>query len=450
MPVRKIEDRIQEQGFLGNLPRIGVIRKGAEHTDNKQRLQDLDHFRVVFEDQYTRPENDARPIFINLYGEKPQVLRNAYLAAENANSAFTYWLEYHNTNTLLKRCDGEEIVLWYDDETHAHSTQRMDCTCDPNPRQRECGYSGKMDIVLPEFNHAFGVSGKFTILTTSEYDCYALRAAMVTQGVRVAQLQKVQFWQIPFEIGRSPREVRVTTEKGRMKKEMWLLYARPMPEFERTVLIPALTNGGNRLLAGVDPLTGALPAMSDMPELPDMISPAGENWHWEYVIDQTAHLFQAEKHQTNTLKKMIRENELQPDMTDEQAIAAIKTHAEQKASQNAPQSSAEGSNPVAGEDEAQEDLQWALDPKTAATFVAKALRNLKLDHQRIIVALQQIQPDLKDVQEFVGTKQRAWAACIAMMQNYDPDAVKKYLAGSANQELRNEVLAICDQVGIPF
>src|SRR5574338_382119 len=161
MPIKTIQRQLDERGTLGNLPRFGKLRKGAEKPDGKVG-KDLDYFRLTLEPEY---EAIIRPAFVELFGEQPTEFHNVLIAADDAASAFDYWYESWAHARLLNRCDGETVVAGWSDGLQRYDDTPHACTC--NPLDRECKQTGRMDIVIPALCEATGIWGKLTILTSS-------------------------------------------------------------------------------------------------------------------------------------------------------------------------------------------------------------------------------------------------------------------------------------------
>lgn len=430
MPIKEVERQLDERGTLGNLPRFGKLRKGAEKPqDDKGRLKDLDYFRLTLEPEY---EAIIRPAFVELFGEQPTEFHNVLIAADDADRAFDYWYESWAHARLLNRCDGETIVVGWSDGLQGYDSTPRACTCDP--LKRTCKQKGRMDIVIPALCEMTGVWGKLTLETTSQYDVFALRAAMRVAGAFLQRFEQISFWSVPFVVGRAPRNVPVTivNKQGKAQrslKEMSLLYALIEPEFNKVVLTPELTRPAQLLLNGVNPANG---------ELPEITIEQTASWDREYVNAQTLHLFDHENHQANAIDKLIADGVLTDTMTDTEAITALliernRRDAEKQAesgSKNAPKSRKKGSNSSATPDNGQPDLEWAKDAQAVVKLIAQANQKFNFATGDVLEALRAITPgELDNLQDFVGTKQEAWAACIAKFCDYDSARVDAYVVG---------------------
>lgn len=454
MPINRIEKQLADDGVLGNLPRIGKLRKGGEKGE-KSPGKDLDFFRLTLEPQYESIRHD----FEQLYTTTPTEFHNVLLASDSADSAFTYWYETWAHAKLVRRCDGDEIVGRYI-EGSGYDATHLTCSC--NDANRECKQHGYMDIVLPDLCNLTGTWGKITLVTTSLYDVIALRKCMIVAGAFMNQLPNVSFWSVPFTIGRAPQNVPVTINGKRSIKNMSLIYAHVEPEFNRQVFTPLLTRPAQMLLAGVNPDTG------EMPALPEITIEQTHLWDYDYVVDQTLYLFDHPNHQYHTIVKLMNDGVLTNEMTDEDAIAALIINRTQrdieKTAKNAPPSNVEGSNSsaedmYAASDEAQQtgtqktqsasDSEWTHQPQAIAKLIFEAQDKLGLNHGQVIEALRYISPDaITNIDQFTGTKQEAWAACIAKKCSYNPDEVRTYLGD--NVKMAGYVIDMMELHEIPF
>lgn len=410
MPIRRIENQLNSQGVLGNLPRFGKLRKGGEKTERSSG-RDLDHFRLTLEPEY---EDRIRPAFESLYGIEPTEFHGVLLAADSGAQAFDYWFEAWAHAKLLRRCDGEETaVQWSEGEMRYDNTPHA-CVCDP--LNRECKQTGRLDIVIPALCEATGLWGKLTLLTTSLYDVIALAGYMKVADAFMLKLPNVAFWSVPFTVGRALRSVPVTINGKRSIKPMHLLYAQIDPDFNRTVLTPLLTQPAQLLLAGVSGETG---------ELPEIVIDQAASWNRDYVKQETLRLFDHENHQDNTIDKMISEGDLTDDMTDADAIDSIKANRAsreaQKASGNGSKSRKKGSNSSAADTQVQSGADWIKDTARLNKFIAMAFSDLGLNTGDIHEALKAVSKDekLENIQDFAGSDLTAWTACVLLKYGYN-------------------------------
>lgn len=415
MPIKRIQREILTRGVLGNMPRWGKLRKGAEKNEEKNAPgRDLNYFRLTLEPEY----EFIRPEFERLYGDKPTEFRNILIAADNADKAFDYWYELHTASTLMRRCDGEEIVQWFDEGEFRQTYERKPCAC--NPLDRDCSEQGRLDIVLPELCAVVGW-GKLTVLTTSDYDIRALAASMFVAGQFLQQLPQIAFWSVPFTLGRAPRKVPVTMTdkkgvKTRSNKTMSLLYAEIDTEFQNSILTPMLTRPAQQIMSGLTPNAG---------ELPETV--IDRAWDRDFVNAETLGLFQAENHQTHAIDQMIRDGFITDDMGTDTVIAVIQEKRQQRdaekqteqSAKNGSKSRQKGSNSSATSEPAQSDTKPGLDAQTLKRIIEAAAR-YDLTTENVLEAVRAVSPKhLNTLDEYQGDANEAWAACIAFKADYN-------------------------------
>lgn len=450
MPIKTVERQLDEQGVLGNFPRMGKLHKGDEKTDKGTVGRDQDYFRLSLEPQY---EQVIRPAFVQLFGDKPMQFNNVLIAADSADMGFKYWYEEWAYARLLRRCDGEDIVVQFSEGEQRYINQPTNCSC--NPLNRDCHERGTMDIVIPALFDLTGMWGKFTILTGSVYDIIALRSSMKIAGVFHAKMENLSFWSIPFRVGRAVRPVPVTINGKRSIKPMSLLYADIEPEFNQKVFMPMITAPTLMLLNGINPGTG---------EMPEVIIDQITAWDRDYVDAETLHLFDNENHQYNAIEKIIADGNIIDTMQDDEVIQTIEILRKQREVEKQAESKTkkprkgtakppvEGANSSAVDEPDVSQLEWVADTAIVNKFLAKALANLNLDHDQVMRALQWAMGDytITQVSQFVGTKEDAWAGCVVVHCGYDPDQVAEYIPEIGNP-VRVHALALLTRIAdIPF
>lgn len=443
MPTKSLEAQISARGVLGNFPRFGKLRKGAEKTE-KGAGRDQNHFRLTLETPY---EDSIRPAFEQLFGTEPDTFENVLLAADSADQAFQYWNEQWAHARLLKRCDEETIHVHWNDNVADYSIEPLACTC--NPLDRACKPHGRLDIVIPALFELTGEWGKFTVETTSIYDVVALRSYMKMADAFMQKLPGVAFWSVPFTIGRALRTVPVTINGKRSLKPMSLLYAKIEPSFNQQVFTPMLTRPAQMLLAGGE--------IETEPELEVEFTQAA-SWDRDYVKGETLFLFDHENHWDNAIRFLIDTGKITDDMSDEQVLgiisddrAARKEEKEAEArAKNASKSRQKGSKPSAVGAPALSDLEWTQDAKIIGVFVSQAHLSLQMDMSNVIDALNWCSVDpIQNVQDFDGTKETAWAACVLYKSGYNPETLAQYIPDASNP-VRLKAETLLKQFEMPF
>lgn len=337
MPIRSLANN------QARPPRLGKLRKGdpkrkktnAKGEEIEVYGADRETFRVTFEPQYEA----FKPIFDDLFGNAPAEFRNVMLLGTTAEDTFEYWLEEHSAATLLHRCDGETQVLHFHDGEYS----KTPIACEKVAGHKcNCTERGYLSVVLMEFTIASGVWGYFTVETGSLHDILSLNESLRF----INDFQQLEG--LRWVLGRAPRMVSVPNPKKpgtRMRTTKSLLYLMVEPEQTKQFLIAAMQQRDMKLLSGsVDASTGEIispaaqiaipatvPSMNDV--LPEV--DAAFSFDIEHVKDLTSSMFSHPAHQDNTIAKMRKDGELRDDMTDKEAIAAIKANRARRAQEKA-------------------------------------------------------------------------------------------------------------------
>lgn len=238
MPITGITDG--NVGLREGMPQLGKLFKGEPKPEDKNQKwhpKDLDYFRLEMNEEY----EDLVPIFEEMYGTEPTEFSPVLLLGQDVDTAFASWMEEYNASgTLLKRCDREQQVLYYDVNREQHISDRnipceqryegkTDHTCD-------CKQIGRLNIALPAFTDNTGVLGYFTIATHSMHDIILLYKRLQGLYNMTGNLLGV-----PFRVGRSNRDITRPSGKGdgkRAKMTKSLLYIETVPEYNINVLMP--------------------------------------------------------------------------------------------------------------------------------------------------------------------------------------------------------------------
>lgn len=245
MPIKNLTDK--PTGFGAGFPRIGKLYKGAEKEPNRPG-KDLDHFRIEFEPEF----ESLRPAWEELYGTSPSEFQPVILARDTVDEAFESWLEeWNQAGALLRRCDGERVVRWYNDQTGVYidDSKGIPCQCDPN--NRACKQVGRLNLYFPEFIEKTGVLGYFAIQTHSFYDIVTIYKALT-------ELERMRgsIAGLPLVFGRSRRTVSVPNPKQtgkRMRVQKSLVYIRPTAQFTTEILLPEMATPRERQLTLPEP-----------------------------------------------------------------------------------------------------------------------------------------------------------------------------------------------------
>ena len=238
------------------LPRIATLFKGTkkrERTNAKGEKylimgEDLPYFRVEFEPQFEH----LRPLWLELYGEKPDSFYGVFLAGKTTDEAFPCWREeYNSSGTLIHKCDGESQVLFYDRRTGFHCTYKTECAAHFEPPCK-CDDTGRLNLLIPEFIEAAGLLGYVSITTHSLNDILTL-----TRYLNDIEGMYGTLAGVPFVFGRAARDMSApkTDTKGvrtgeRIKVKKSLLHLYCTEQFTQAVLLPKLAGAALALPSG--------------------------------------------------------------------------------------------------------------------------------------------------------------------------------------------------------
>jgi hypothetical protein len=241
MPIKNVTDK--PTGFGAGFPRIGKIYKGGEKEPNRPG-KDLDHFRIEFEPEF----EPLRETWLELYGEKPCEFQPVVMARDTVDEAFESWLEeWNQSGALLRRCDGERVIRWYNDQTGVYIDDPKGIPCQCDPADRACKQTGRLNLYFPEFIEKTGVLGYFAFQTHSFYDIITIYNALT-------ELERMRgsISGLPLVFGRSRRTVSVPNPKQtgkRMRVQKSLVYIRPTAQFTTQILLPEMATPKERPIA---------------------------------------------------------------------------------------------------------------------------------------------------------------------------------------------------------
>lgn len=253
--------------FGDGTPLLGRIYKGDEKrtiTKNGKQIEivgkDRDNFRVEFEPQF----EFLRPKWEEYYcknGELPGPKEFGWveLCGNDIETTFpSYMEEYKANEKLIHRCTGNEQVKWWSEEAKDHLTGHKACEMKAGEGHScNCQMTGRLDIILLEFNNFTGVHGHFLVTTHSFHDI-----VYITGFLRHLKRRGLQsFESVPFTFGREfrPIPVPITDKSGaktgeRIVKSMSLLYLYLEPEFFKAAFVPEWKARREALLEGLVPL----------------------------------------------------------------------------------------------------------------------------------------------------------------------------------------------------
>jgi hypothetical protein len=251
MPIKGMTDN-ESRRPGASLKVIGRLYKGGERTEEdiarRRPGKDLNYFRVVFEPGY----EDLQPIWEEMYGANPTAIDDVYLLAATVNDAFPTFMEEWSKTGLIRRCDRETQLKWFEPAVGY-------CVTTPRPCAANCGCKavGRLKFLLPEFVIRAGAPGMFMLTTHSQYDITHVDALLYD-----IQVQRGSLTGVPFVLTRKPKDIPIPEVKGgqptgnRIKITKSLLHLQVEPQFMKAEILPALANGSLNEL----PLPDAAPS----------------------------------------------------------------------------------------------------------------------------------------------------------------------------------------------
>lgn len=460
MPVQRIEKQIEREPFGRGLRKFGNIRKGFRNPETGA-MGDLTYFRTTFYEQPDGSHDLLMGEFDALYGSQPAIFHNVFVVGDTAAQAFNYWMQEHTKTKLVHQCD-EETQFKHFDAAAGRTVDTPIACARANGGQCGCKMVAWFDIILPDFCRQVGRVGYFTVHTQSEYDIWALRKWFRD----IETLHQGSVSGIPLVLGRAPREVRIRYQD---KNGQWqlkldtkhLLFLEPSQGYVHNVLMPGYTARPYALESGKIDTDGmiiespntaqakfeqsfnqldALPATVETDEEFVSSQHPARLWDEDRVKERTSPQFDHPTHQDNTLAKMIADGELTDDMTTEQAVIAVLENRRRRTAEK-----------VAAADAGEN--HWTSDPKAVAGLVAGANDKFGMNTGEVIAALNYSLPDeltLDSIEQFPGSKDEAWAACLAFNYSYSPDKIRAALREPDKASLLKLALDICQSDRIPF
>lgn len=205
-------------------PRIGELRKGGEKTAGGIG-RDLDYFR------FTSDDKDAIEAFKAAYGDTPRSIR-CYLPYATPEQNFGAWMEEWQAGGLIRRCDGENIVIGRNGNAYNRNAQPC---MKANGKPCGCKQVGRLMVIIPELRRFAYVLAQ----TTSIHDIIEIHSNLTAAMQIRGDLRGV-----PFILSRKPREISTPDPKDpnkRVRREKWLLSIEPAPAWvqEQIAQLPA-------------------------------------------------------------------------------------------------------------------------------------------------------------------------------------------------------------------
>ena len=223
----------------GRLPEIGRLRKGEPYDPAAGKAPvETDYFRFT-----ANNENDVElvELFRQLYGNKPKVIDNVFLAYSNVDSAFDAWNKEYVTSGLKRMCDGRNIALQWDDEGQVlHSWMDMEETKRPKcekPTGCNCRPVGTLHLWIPALERI----GSVVLPTSSVNDIKNILGTLRFIN-KLAQQNNGNLRNIPMRLTRYPKEIPVSYvdrsgKKVRSKATKHLVRLEPSPEWVKSKMV---------------------------------------------------------------------------------------------------------------------------------------------------------------------------------------------------------------------
>lgn len=145
---------------------IGKLRKGGEKPANGVG-KELDYWRYTSD---THPESVVA--FNEIFGDKPKAIR-VYLPFQSVDDNFMSAMEAYTASRLQHRCDGEYVVLQYDQKTKSYDQPEYGKVKCPG----SCKEVGRLQVILPDL-WLKGFPGIVTVETHSQFDIMRLYAQL--------------------------------------------------------------------------------------------------------------------------------------------------------------------------------------------------------------------------------------------------------------------------------
>jgi hypothetical protein len=124
--------------------------------------------------------------------------------------------------------------------------------------------------------------------------------------------------------------------------------------------------------------------------------------------------------------------------------------ASQGGAKTASESRQTGANSSAGDTQGRTDADWTQNDDTVNRFVAAAFKVYELDEDAVIGALRYFSAEpISAVHQYEGTKDQAWAACMALRCNYDPAVIRREY-GARFPETAQLAIEMIELHQIPF
>jgi hypothetical protein len=209
---------------------LGKLRKGDKKTDPKKPGRDLTYLRFDCTDP------DAVKAFEAAYGREPRAI-NCFLPYASVDDNFVNWREEWGKSGLRHRCDGQTMVVWWDESRGIFSREPRPCPyADLPDHEKKCRLAGNLHVIVPELK----TLKRIEVVTSSIWDFIELHGNLLAIEEKAQQAsaiarRNISIASIPLILVRSPRMVPCPVVKDgrrtgeRVRREIWLLHVEVNP-----------------------------------------------------------------------------------------------------------------------------------------------------------------------------------------------------------------------------
>jgi len=157
----------------GGVP-LGIkVYKGDPKVDPKKPGTDLDYFRMeVATDESTVPYDAVKQALVDLYGEKPRVIKGVFFYTPDPwSEANVQWVDGKNGGVAVRRCDGQTMSRRLVDGKFQFDPHPCMCQNESKP---SCKQEGRLIFWLPELCQRVGSLFLCMLVTHGENDIGAI------------------------------------------------------------------------------------------------------------------------------------------------------------------------------------------------------------------------------------------------------------------------------------
>jgi len=238
-------------------PQIGIIRKGAaKPTEGRPRPgRDLEYFRVVFDEQEHKSEQEFR----NVYGDKPQEI-NILLPFDEIPRVWDAFYEAYTAGRMVAQADGERYLYLGDIATGAVTvhegepftpfTKNDVVSTLKNGQPIKLVPTGRLRVVIRELARF----AYFTVKTGSYTDI----GNISEQLLAIKSINRGKLAGVPLVLRRRPKKISTPQADGSRKRyTKWMLSIEADPQWVREMMqhfnTKALPGGDVKILTETVP-----------------------------------------------------------------------------------------------------------------------------------------------------------------------------------------------------